>query len=116
MTISVRVYTHAGLSTPPVVGSNGRLSTDSVSLLKNPYLGGEVIAPDTSTAATSSAATAPDGTRIAYVQVPPGSRAYYEVTPANHDLRTATSSSPIIEGNVVMEFGPGWRLSALEVS
>lgn len=115
MSISVRVYTHAGLSTPPVVGSNGKLSLDSVSVLKQPYLGGEVVTPDTSTAATTAAATAPSGTRIAYIQIPPGSRAYYEVTPSG-DLRTATSSSPIIEGNVTVESGPGWRYSFLEVS
>lgn len=116
MTISVRVYSHAGLSTPPVKGTSGRFTSDSLFLLKQPYLGGEVISVGTGTAVASASATAPAGTAILHVQVPPGARAYYEVTPGNGSARTATTSSPIIEGNTQIEFGAGWTISVLEVS
>lgn len=116
MSIAVRVYTHKGLSTPPVTGSSGRLTTDSLFLLALPYLGGELVTTDTSGSASSVAATAPNGTKVAMIQVPPGSRAYYEATPQGQDLREATTSSPIIEGSAIVESGPGWRYSFREVA
>jgi len=116
MSIAVRLYTHKGLSTPPVTGSSGRLTTDSLFLLALPYLGGELVTTDTSGSVSSVAGTAPNGTKVAMIQVPPGSRAYYEATPQGQDARPATTNSPIIEGNVIVECGPGWTFAFREVS
>lgn len=115
MTANVRIHTYSGLYSP-THNSSGRFVTDSVAMLKLPYLAGEVLTPDTSTAAASAAATAEAGTVLAQITVEPGKRVYYEVTPANADLATATSSSPIMEGTTQIQFGEGWKASFLEVA
>ncbi len=112
----VRIYSYPSLMVAAVNPSSGRPSSDSVFLLKEPYLAGEVLAPDTLTADSSDAATAPSETKMLKVQVQPGKRVYYEVTPGGQTLRLATSSSPIISGDETLFFGSGYRISFLEVA
>lgn len=116
MSAQVKLYTFLGLVPAPMSGGN-TLHYDSVMMFKNPYLGGEVItSADTSTAASSSAATAPTGTAIAMLQVQPGKRVGYEVTPAGFTERVATSSSPTVTGDQTIHFGPGWTISVIELA
>lgn len=109
---TVRIYTYAELISIKV--NSGQLSTDSIYLLREPYLGGEVLAPSTSVAANSLAATAPRDTRVLKVQIDGGLRCHYEVTPQGHNLRTATTSSPILNGDDLINFAQGYRISVLE--
>lgn len=113
MTANVRMFAFAGLIRAPAIGGVD-LAYDSLMLTKTPYLGSQLLTPDTSAAVTSDAANAPDGTRLALIQVQNGKRVHMEVTPAGHALRTATTSSPIAEGNQYIEYGPGWRISVRE--
>ena len=115
MSINVRIYSHAGLSMPKVNAGSGRYSTDSLFVLKQPYLAGEVLVADVA-AVTSSANTTPTGANLLHVQVAPGGRIHYEITPTNQTLRVATTSSPVLEGNTQLECGPGWRLSVIEAA
>ena len=111
----VRIFTFPGLVSAPVV-SGSRLSTDSVQMLKWPYLGGELLTPDTVTPVTSLAGTASAATQVAYVQVQPGKTVTYEVSTGNGAVRLATASSPTLIGDAMIQFGPGWQLSVLEIT
>lgn len=115
MATSVRLYSHGGLTTPPVTGSNGRFTSDSLFLLRQPYLAGEVLSASAS-ATASAAATCPDGTTLVHIQIAPGARCHYECTPANATLTNATTNSPIIEGSTQVQAGPGWRFSFVEAA
>lgn len=114
MTAIVRISMYASLITAPVAGSSGRLSTDSVGLLKQPRLGGEKLTVS-NTSVPSLSATAASGTQLALVQVQPGKVVHYEVTPQpDADILPATDTCPTIEGSTIVNFGPGWRISFLE--
>lgn len=115
MTATVRIYGYAGLTTAHLVaGGSSRPTSDSLSLLQNPYLGGEVLTAG-AVAVTSSVNSAPAKTTLLQVQVQPGKSIYYEVTPENLGvLRVATTDSPIIRGDTLLNFRAGWRLSVLE--
>lgn len=116
MTTQVRVFAHSGLSTPPVKGTSGRFTSDSLFLLKQPYLAGETLSAS-GTATSTVAGTAPDGTALFFIQVAPGGRIAFEVTPSGHTARVATATgSPVIEGNTQVEAGPGWILSCIEAA
>ena len=111
----VRVYSHAGLIRGLVTagGSTGP-SSDSLFLLKLPYLSGEVLTPTTSVAAHSLAATAPAGTNLLQVQLEDNTAVHFEVTPEGHTLREATTASPLLKNDTVLSFQAGYRLSVLE--
>lgn len=111
----VKMFAWAGLVSAPVV-SGTRYATDSVQMFKHPYLGSERLVANTSSAVSSDAASAPDNTNIALIQIEPGKRVTYEITPGGHTLKTATINSPTIQGDVTLHFGPGWRISVLEVA
>lgn len=113
---TVRIFSYSKLVVAEIAATAGRPVTDGIFLLREPYLGNETLTPDTVTAATSQVATAAEETRILKVQVDPGQTVHYEVTPANQDLRTATSDSPKISGDELFNFGEGWRVSFLEAS
>ncbi len=113
MTASVGIFFHSALiAAPTVVGSSK--TDDTVLLLKQPPLARDLLSCTSSDADTSDAA--PAGTQIAYVQVQQGKRVYYEVTPAGHTPRAPDSGSPILEGNTILQCGPGWQIAAREVA
>lgn len=115
MAATVKVFTFSGLVSAPVV-SGTRLSYDSIQLLKFPYLGRQTLSTTDPAVDETDVATAPAGTQIAFIQVQPGKSVAYEVTPEGHDFRPATTDSPVLTGDSTLQFGPGWRLSVLEVT
>lgn len=115
MTIAVRLFAYSGVRAMPWA-SNNQIATNAEYVAAEPYLGGEVLSAGTGAAVTSSAATAPDGTRIARVEVQRGYVVHYEVSPANATLRTATTSSPTLDGRGWIDFGPSYRISVLQAT
>lgn len=116
MTATVRCFAHAGISHAFVANYSGQQSFHALTLYKEPYLARESLTVDTSTAVSSQPALGAANSRILRVQVQPGKRVHYEVTPAGHAARTADTSSPILEGNDQVEWGSGWSISVLEAS
>lgn len=115
MAAVVRIFTFSEIITAPVAASSGRYSTDSVGLLKHPYLGRDQVTAGTGAAVATSASAAPDSTRLVQVQVEPGKIVHYEAVPQGQE-RTAATTSPFISGTTLIHFGPGWTLSFLEAS
>lgn len=115
MTAIVRVFSHPSLITAPTASSGGRFATDSVGLLKQPYVANEKLTVGTVTPLTTAEATTPNGTGILFVQVQAGKVVHYQVSP-NAPAVDATTSSPTMSGDTVLNCGPGWRLSFLECS
>ena len=117
MTVAVRIFTYSALITAPVSASSGRLATDSVAQLKQPYLDKEQLSATTGSAVNSSASISDNSsTRLLWVQVAPGGTVHYEFTPANQTLVEATTGSPYVSGDQLFQFGPNWRISFLEFS
>ena len=114
MTATVRIFSHSEIVTAPVAASSGRYSSDSVGLLKQPYLGRESLDVTSTAAQTSAAATAANGTKLLHVLVQPGKTVFYEITPSGQTVTVATSSSKFMSGSELFQFGPGWQISLLE--
>lgn len=110
MTATVRVFFHAGVTTAAVAAGT-RYTTDSVAMLKQPYLSRSVLTASTGAAVTSAAS--PNGTKLVFVQVEEGKSVNYEVNPENRTTE-ADTSSPILTGQTQLECGPGWTLSFIE--
>jgi hypothetical protein len=89
---------------------------DSVMAHKQPILGRDLLSCDTGTADASESSAAPARTEVAYIQVQSGKRVYIEIIPSGHTAVTASTTSPIIEGNHTIPFGPGWTVSVKEVA
>lgn len=113
MTAIVRLFSYHTLISAPVSPVSGRLSTDSVSQLKQPYLAKESLTVSSSSQ-TSAAATAPGSTRLLMVQVQEGKTVNYEISPANADVTEADQTSPTLTGDQVFQFGEGWRIAFIE--
>lgn len=112
MATLVRMFYHSGLATAEVAAGT-RYATDSVSMLKQPYLGRQKISAGAS--ATLSAA-APSKTKLAFIQVEAGKAVHFEVNPNSDTARTADTDSPILTGQTQLEFGEGWTLSLMEAT
>lgn len=110
MTAAVRVFFHAGVTTAAVAAGT-RYTTDSVAMLKQPYVGRASVTAVTGEAQSTSAA--PNGTKIAYVQVQEGKAVHYEINPENRST-PADTSSPILSGSTQFECGSNWTLSFRE--
>lgn len=118
MTASVRAYTHSGVQAMPVASYGGQLATNGQFSLRQPYLHKQVLSASTGSSVETTAATLAPSTdqnvKLVFVQVQPGKRVHYEITPYGQDLRSATSDSPILLNDTILVFGPGWTLSVLE--
>lgn len=112
MATKVRIFSHSGLVTAHV-SAGGRFASDSVGLLKYPYLGKESLTATTGSAQSSAAGTAPDATKVLNVQVEEGKAVHIEVNPPNRTT-AATVGSPIIRGDNIFNFGESWTISVLE--
>lgn len=112
MAATVLVFYHSGLTTAHVAAGT-RYTTDSVGMLKQPYIGRASLTANTGTAQSVSAA--PAGTKIAYIQVQEGKAVHVETNPENRST-DADTSSPYISGSVTIECGPSWSFSFLERS
>ena len=113
MTAIVRLFSYSSLVSAPVSPVSGRLSTDSVSQLKQPYLAREKLTI-AGTSQTSSADTAPSGTKLLMVQVQEGKTVNYEISPENATVTDADQTSPTLTGDQVFHFGAGWRIAFIE--
>lgn len=109
----VRIFSHSSIVTAPVSPGSGRFSSDSISQLKQPPEGREMFTVGDISASTSAAATATNATRLLLIQVQPGKRVHYEVSPSG-TVTAATTTSPICSGDTVIQFGPSWQVSFLE--
>jgi hypothetical protein len=112
MSTTVRTFCHTGLTTA-VVAAGTRYTTDSVAMLKQPYVGRSSVTVDSGTAQSTTAA--PASAKIVFIQVEAGKAVHYEVNPPNR-ATAADTSSPILTGATQIEFGPDWTLSFLEAT
>ncbi len=113
MTTSVRIFYHQGLVKAAVSNDGGRFSSDSVMMLQQPYIGSDMISCDNANVGATTGSNAGAGSLLARIEVQPGKSVYYEVNPPNRSV-AASTSSPVISGQVVIPFGHGWSLSFLE--
>lgn len=109
MSTTVRLFYHAGISTAHVAAGT-KLATDSIALLKQPYIARSSV---TVSATAASVDAAPPGTKIAYIQVEEGKSVHVEVNPENRTT-DADTSSPVLSGETQIECGPNWSFSFLE--
>jgi hypothetical protein len=117
MSSTVRAYACSGVVAMPISSYSDQLSTNGQFMLRMPYLAGEVLTADTGAAVASAAPlSASQSVKMLYVQVQPGKRVHYEITPKGHTAREATTSSPIMKDEQVLLFGEGWAISVLEAA
>jgi len=110
----VRIFTYSGLVTLPTKSS--QYGTDSVRVFDEPYLGRELLNPDTGTAVSSSVAISSNPrTTLARIQVENGKLVHYEVNHSERDV-DASTESPIISGEVVIKLPVNGTISVLEAS
>jgi hypothetical protein len=111
-----RLFSHTGISTAYVNPASGRYSSDSIGLLKLPYLAREAVTANTGTAqSTATALTTSTGTKLVHVQIETGKTVAIECNPPNRST-SADSSSPRYSGDVTFEAGPNWVFSILEIA
>lgn len=114
MAATVRLFTFSGLMTAPVASGSMRFSTDSVGLLKYPYLANETITANTSAAQSTAAALSTSSeAKVLLLQVQQGKAVHVEVNNPNRST-AATVDSPIVTGDQIIMFGSGWSVSLLE--
>lgn len=110
MTATVRAFYHAGVTTAKVRGGT-MFASDSVGLVKQPYLARDSVTVDDGTAQSIDAS--PTGTTLLMVQIQEGKAVHIEINPPNRST-AADTGSPIYSGDVTFEFGPTWSASFLE--
>jgi hypothetical protein len=116
MSALVRLFSHTGITTAAVNPASGRYSTDSVGLLRWPYLAREAVTANTGTAqSTTTTLTASNGTKLLHMQVETGKVVAAELNPPNRSV-SADSSSPRFSGDVTFDCGPNWTVSLLEIA
>jgi hypothetical protein len=116
MATDVRIFSYTDVLSVRIGNANLAQSNEGLLLLREPYLAREKLAADTGAAVASSAATAPAGTKMLRIEVAPGARIRYRVTPEGNTLVDADADDPVLEGTRTIAFYPGARLSVLQVS
>lgn len=109
MTATVRAFYFAGTVQTPGVGT--RLATDSVQMLKFPWLASDSVTVDTGTAQSIDAA--PAGAKLLVVQVQAGKSVHVEINDPNRST-AANTGSYIISGEQSFAVGESWSASFLE--
>lgn len=110
MTALVKVFYHSGVTTAAVAAGT-RFASDSVAMLKQPYIGRASVS--VTSAAAQAVSAAPNGTKLAFVQVQEGKAVLYEVNPPNRSV-DADTSSPLLTGSTQIECGADWSISFRE--
>lgn len=111
---TVRLHFYRGLVQLPKTKST-QFGSDSVLALQQPRIpGGGAITTNTSTVVSSSAA--PAGTQVAVLKMDPGVRVYYEVVNNANSGTEAAASSPVAEGELVLQMNENWTVSLLEIA
>lgn len=111
MSAVVRAFYRSGTSAAPVAAGGGRFTSDSLLLVKEPYLARSSVTVNTGTAQSIDAA--PTGTKMLHLQIQQGKQCHVEINPPNRST-AADTGSPIYSGDTILEFGPGWTASFLE--
>lgn len=116
MSCLVRCFAHTGVTTAAVNPGAGRYTTDSVAMLKLPYLARQSLTVATnSPQSTDAALTENNGVKLLHIQIQAGKTVAMEVNPPNRSV-TADTDSPYYSGDVTIEAGPGWTLSVREIA
>lgn len=115
---SVRIFTYSELMTAPVASSSGRFASDSIGLLKQRYVGRDMVTVSTGAAVSTSSSAAPTSARLVQVIVDPNVIVHYEVFPEGYSgaITAATTASPFFSGTQLLNFGPAWTMSFLQAS
>lgn len=113
----VRIFGYRGLARIPVTSDGKTDGADSVYVLHQPYLWGQLVTTS-GTSAISVAASVPSGqtidtTAMLRVEVPDGSSVRYELS-VNNSTVTASASSPLLTGRDNIHFGPGWLIALID--
>lgn len=116
MTATVRLFSHTGLSHAFVASYSDQQAFHAMTMLKQPYLARALITADTGAAQATTTDLSPDKCKLLHIQVQPGKRVHYEVTPKGQTARVADTSSPVMEGDDNIEWSSGWTISLLEAS
>jgi hypothetical protein len=116
MSAIVTLYSWKGLSIAHVANYAEQQSFPSLTMLRQPYLARASITATTAFAQATTSALSPEHTRLLQVQVEPGKRVRYEVTPNGQTARVADDQSPAIEGSELIDFGSGWTISIIEAA
>lgn len=102
--------------TTAFVAAGTKYASDSIGLLKMPYIARESITATTGAAqSTSAALTANTGTKLLFVQVQAGKTVAIEICPPNRTTQ-ADTDSPYYQGDVIFECGPSWTISVKEIT
>ena len=113
----VRIFGYRGLARIPVISDGGNDGSDSVYVLAQPYLWGQLVTTS-GTSVISTAASVPSGlsvdpTRMLRVEIPDGSSVRYEVSMTGNTV-TASASSPLLTGRDNIQFGPNALIALID--
>jgi len=111
MTTAVKIFAHKGVVSVKNVRP-AQAGAEGVVVLLQPYLAREAITA-TGTAASSSAATAPENTTVLSVEVADGGSIRYEINQPGRNV-TADVNSPRLSGTNLLDFGQNWQISVIE--
>lgn len=115
MSALCRFFAHTGVTTAPVNAASGRYTTDSVAMLKQPYLAREAVTANSGAAQSTTTALTTSAAKLVHVQIETGKVVAIECNPPNRST-SADSSSPRYSGEVTFEAGPNWTFSVLEIA
>jgi hypothetical protein len=103
MTFSVRIFAYSGI-VAALQPQTVQASSDSVYMLRDPYISGQKL---TSNGATEVASVAlPAGTKILRVEVDDGNTIRYEIR-AGGNNRVASTDSPALSGREILYAADG---------
>lgn len=115
MSALVRVFTHTSVTSAALNPGAGRYTTDSVSMLKMPYVAREAVTVSSGAAtSTTTALTTNASVKLFHVQIQPGKVVAIEVNPPNRSV-PADAESPYYSGDITIEAGKDWTLSIIEI-
>ena len=115
MSFDVRIYAYRGSKQVPTVLQK-QMQTNIEQVLAEPYEFGEKLTSNGATPVTSTPDTTHNEVKILRVQVPDGQLIHYEVQPRANSPRVVSTWSPIMSGNELFEFYPGYRFSFIEAT
>lgn len=117
MSAVVILTTWSGMVPAAVANYAGQKVENAAWLLKQPYIAKDAITVTDAEATDSAEALSSDAAvKLLRVEVQTGKRVRYEVNPPGLTPRTATATSPVLYGEEMVSFGPGWSISLIEAT
>ncbi len=113
MTFKVRVHAYQGLKDIPKVLPT-QFSSDSVSILREPYLWGQTL-DSAGAVPVPSAADLTANVKVLRVEVADDQSIRYEIKNAAN-TRAAGANSPKLSGVDIFEFAPGWTFEFVDAA